>query len=48
MKLSIIETVTANRATGDLLPYMRSDIKPRAILPNIAPISMTVERLATS
>lgn len=42
-----LANITATNATGDLLPCIKSDIKPSAILPNIAPKSITVERFAT-
>ena len=46
-KLIVIDIETAPNATGERFPYMRSDMYPNVILPNMAPRSMTVERLAT-
>jgi hypothetical protein len=47
-KLIAIETMTAIIATGERLPYIKSERYPRAILPTIAPMSNKVEILATS
>ena len=44
----VMEMRTAPMATGERFPYIRSEMYPRAMLPNIAPRSITVERLATS
>lgn len=44
----MIAKITEPRAVGDLLPYILSDIQPRAILPAMAPKSIVVDRFAIS
>ncbi len=46
VKLTAIDIRTAPKATGERFPCIKSEMYPRAILPNIAPISIEVDRFA--